>query len=85
MDDYKIKLLHIMLPKKKANGKSYDGETKWIYFRFENDLLKKYVWNKVSDGIEKEFECELVNNKMFSKTKIKSYGDKAKDSDEKNS
>ena len=33
----------------------------------------------VSAGIKKEFESELVYNKKFSKTNIKSYGDGATD------
>ena len=42
-DDFKIKSLHIMLPKTSACVKSYDSETKWTYFLIENDdLLKKY-------------------------------------------
>ena len=31
-DDHKIKSSHIMLPKTSAYVKSYDGETKWMYF-----------------------------------------------------
>ena len=31
-DNHKIKPLHIMLPKTNAYVKSYDGETKWMYF-----------------------------------------------------
>ena len=45
--DYKIKALHIILPKTSAHVKSYDGETKWIYLFIEDDkLLKKYndIW-----------------------------------------
>ena len=30
-----LKLLNIMLPKKSANVKSYDGKTKWIYIFFD--------------------------------------------------
>ena len=29
-DDYTVKLFRIILPKTRANVKSYDGETKWI-------------------------------------------------------
>ena len=38
-DDYKIKPLHLMLPKMKAYVKSYDGQTKWMYFLIEDDDL----------------------------------------------
>ena len=31
-NDNKVSQLHIMLPKTSANVKSYDGETKWMYF-----------------------------------------------------
>ena len=42
-DDYKIKSLHIMLLKTRAYVKSYDSQTKWVYFLTEDDkLLKKY-------------------------------------------
>ena len=45
-NDYKVKLLHIMLPKTSAYIKSYDGQTKWMYFFIENDDLK-YNMRKV--------------------------------------
>ena len=35
-DDYKIKLLHMMLPKKSVYEKRYDGQTKWMYFLIED-------------------------------------------------
>ena len=81
-DDYKIKPLHIMLSKPSAYVKSYDGQTKWIYFLIEDDeLLGKYntIWGKVSADVKLEFESEPVYNKNFLKTKIKSYGNEAKD------
>ena len=41
-DDYKIKLLHIMLPKMSSFVKSYEIETKLMYFLIKNDgLLNK--------------------------------------------
>ena len=67
-DDYKIKPLRIMLPKTKTYVKSFNGQTKWMYFLIEGDeLLEKYstVWNKVSTDIEKEFDSEPVYNKKF--------------------
>ena len=66
-----------MLPKISAYVKSYDGQTKWIYFLIEDDgLLEKYntVWDKVRADIKKEFDSEPVYNKEFLKTKIKSHG-----------
>ena len=38
-DDYKVKPLHIMLPKTREYVKSYDGQTKWKYFLTEDDDL----------------------------------------------
>ena len=80
--DHKVKPLHIMLPKTSAYVKSYDGQTKWMYFLIEDDdLLKKYstIWDKVRAAIKKEFESEPVYNKIFLKTKVKSYGDEVTD------
>ena len=56
-----IKLSHknMILPKKTTYVKSYDGQTKWIYFLVEDDdLLEKYntIWDKVSANIKKEFD-----------------------------
>ena len=45
-----------MLPKTRSYVKSYDGQTKWMYFLIEgNDLLEKYntIWDKVSADIKK--------------------------------
>ena len=55
-----------MLPKTSACGKSYDGQTKWMYFLIEDDdLLEKYntIWDKASADIKKEFDSEPVCNK----------------------
>ena len=78
-DDYKIKPLRIMFLKTSAYIKSFDSETKWIYFSIEDDeLLKKYNnWDELSDRIKKEFKRELIFTKTFLKTEIKSYGDEA--------
>ena len=81
-NDHKVKPLHKMLPKTNACVKSYDGQTKWIYFLVENDdLLEIYntIWDKVSADIKKEFDSELVYNKNFLKTKIKSHDDEVTD------
>ena len=43
-NNYKIKPLHIVLSKTSAYIKSYDRQTKWMYFMIEDvDLLKK-IW-----------------------------------------
>ena len=81
-NDNKVKPLHIMLPKTSAYVKSYDGQTKWMYFLIEDDeLLEKYntIWDNVSADIKKEFDSEPVYNKIFLKTKIKSCCDDVTD------
>ena len=35
--DYKVKLLHIMLPKTSTDVKSYHGQTKWMKFLIDDD------------------------------------------------
>ena len=48
--DHKINLLHIMLPKTSKYVKSFDGQTKMMYFLIEDDeLLEKY--NTTSDKV----------------------------------
>ena len=45
-DNNKVKPLHIMFPKTSAYVKSYDEQTKWMYFLNEDDdLLEK--WNTI--------------------------------------
>ena len=39
-NDKKVRPLHIILSKASAYVKSYDGQTKWMYFLTENDKLK---------------------------------------------
>ena len=68
--------------KTSAYVKSYEGQTKWMYFLIEDDrLLEKYntIWDKISTDIKKEFDSEPVYNKEFLKTKIKSHGDEITD------
>ena len=58
-----------------------------MYFLIENeDLLEKYnsIRDKVIAGFKKEFESEPVYNKNLLKTKVKSYGNKVTDFDDKN-
>ena len=57
-----------MLPKTGADMKSFDGQTKWMYFLIEDDdLLEEYntIWDKVSADIKKEFDSESVYKKKF--------------------
>ena len=71
-----------MLPKTSAYVKSYDGQTKWMYFFIkDDDLLQKYnsIWGKVNADIKKGFDSEPVYNKEFLKTKIKSHADEVTD------
>ena len=73
----KVKPLDIMLLKTSAYVKSYDGQTKWMYFLIEDDdLLEKYntIWDKVSADIKK-IDSEPIYNKNYLKTKIKPHGD----------
>ena len=53
-----------MLPETSTYVKSYDGQTKWMYFLIENDdLLEKYntIWDK-------------IYMKIFLRIKVKSHG-----------
>ena len=57
--------------------KSYDRQTKTMYFLIENnDLLDKYntIWDKVSADIKKQFASWPVYNKKFLVTKVKYHG-----------
>ena len=81
-DDYKIKLLCIMLPKTSAYEKRYGGETIWINFLIKYaEVLRKYTnnWIKVSNSIKKDFNCEPVYIKIFLETKLRTYVDEATD------
>ena len=52
-----------MLLKTSGYVKSYDGQSKWMYFLIKDDnLLEKYntIWNKVSADMKKEFDSEPV-------------------------
>ena len=71
-----------MLRKTSVYVKSYDEQTKWMYFLIEDDdLLEKYntIWDKVSGDIKKEFDNEPDYDKNFLKTKIKSHSDEVTD------
>ena len=60
--------LHITFPKTSAYVKSYDGQTKLMYFLIKNnDLLEKYnaICYKINTDIKKEFGSQPVYNKIF--------------------
>ena len=62
-----------MLPQLGTYLKTYDGQTKCLYFLIEDDeLLEKYntICDKNSAYVKKEFDSETVNNKEFLKNKI---------------
>ena len=64
-----------MLPKARTYVRTYDSQTKWVYFLIEyDDLLEKYntLQDKVNADIKKEFDSKLVYNKKIFKTKISS-------------
>ena len=51
-----------MLPKTRVYVKTYDGQTKLMYFLIENnDILKKYstIWDKVSLDTKKNLIASL--------------------------
>ena len=58
-----------MLPKTSAYVKSYNRQTKWMYFFIEDDdLSERYnvIWDKISADVKKkEFDSEPVYNKFF--------------------
>ena len=63
----KVKPLNIILSKASEYVKSYDRQTKWIYFLIDNDdLLEKCItiWNKASADIKKNLIASLsiMNN-----------------------
>ena len=45
-----------MLPKTSAYVKSYNRQTKWMYFLIEDDDLERYnvIWDKVSADIKEK-------------------------------
>ena len=61
-----------MLPKTSAYVKSNDGQTKWMCFLIEDDLLlEKYntIWDNISAGIKKNLIASLSTKKNFQKPK----------------
>ena len=67
-NDRTVKPLHLMLPKTSAYVKSYDGQTKWVYFlNKDDDLLEKYhaIWDKVSAYVKNNLTASLSTMKNF--------------------
>ena len=57
-----------MLPQTSAYVKSFDGQTKWMYFLIEDDgLLEKYntIWDKLSADIKQNLIANLPIIKNF--------------------
>ena len=58
----------MMLPKTSADVKSYDGQTKCMYFLIkDDDLLEKdiTIWDKVRADIKKNLIASLSTVKNF--------------------
>ena len=71
-----------MLLKTSSYVKSYDEQTKWMYFLIEDDdLLEKFntILDKVGTDIKKELGKEPVYNKNYLKIKTKSHGNEVTD------
>ena len=67
-NEYKVKPLHIMLPKTSVYVEVMKDKLKWMYFLTEDDdLLEKCntVWDKVSADIKKNFMANLSTIKFF--------------------
>ena len=67
-NDHKVKSLHIMLPKTRAYVKSYNGQTKYMYFLNKNDeLLGKYktILDKVNADTKKNLIATMSAIKIF--------------------
>ena len=60
-DDYKLKSLHLILPKTITYSESYDGQTKWVYFLIEDhDLFEKF--NTICDKDSADIKNNLISN-----------------------
>ena len=82
VDKNKIKLFSIILPKMNTYVKSYDAETKQMYFSIEdNELFKKCnnIWIDVISSMKREFDSKPIHNERSLISKIKSYTDEAVD------
>ena len=57
-----------MLPKISAYVKSYNGQTKWMYFLIEDyDLSEKFntIWDKICVDVKKNLIASLSTIKKF--------------------
>ena len=67
-NDHKVKSLHVMLPKTRAYVKSYNGQTKYMYFLNKNDeLLGKYktILDKDNADTKKNLIATMSAIKFF--------------------
>ena len=58
-----------MFSKTNAYIKSYDGQTIWMYFFENDDLLEKHttIWDNFRADMKKEFDSEPFYNKKINK------------------
>ena len=65
-NDHSVKPFYVMLLKRSASVKCYDGQSKCIHFLIKDyDLLEKYktIWDKVNADMKKELYMKPVYNK----------------------
>ena len=68
--DFKVKPLHMILPKASAYVKNFDGQTKWMHVSNEDDdLLEKFktIWDKLSGDMKNNFgkpKWNLISMKL---------------------
>ena len=62
-DDYKVKPLRKMLPKARTYVRTYDSQTKWMYFLIENFRIKSTLI------LKKNLIASLSTIKKFLKPK----------------
>ena len=70
---HKVKPLHIKFPKPWAHVKSYNGQTKWMYFQIQNDgLLEKHktIWDNISADIKDKFDLLSILWPVYNKENI---------------
>ena len=70
-NDYEIKKISMILPKMDTYIKSYDCETKWMYFFIEDDELLKNncTWNNVTNSVKKSLIANSFIKKVFENKK----------------
>ena len=77
-DDDVIRPLCISLPQMIGYVKHFDSNKTMSFKVSDNKLLKKYnkIWEKISNLMNIEFDCEPVYGDNDKKTKIKMYEDR---------